>query len=95
MSNTHDIPCQGGCGKLRSVLSSDSPKDWLCNDCRMTREPHEFTDDLAEVLERLLSQLSLSPMNPYVKDAYIQANNVLDEFNQSVDAQDVQLKNSI
>jgi hypothetical protein len=29
-----DTPCQGGCGKVRSILCSDSPTDWLCNDCR-------------------------------------------------------------
>lgn len=34
MTLTRNIPCQGGCGKVRSILCSDSPADWLCNDCR-------------------------------------------------------------
>lgn len=29
----HDAPCEGGCGKVRSVTHSDSPKGWLCYDC--------------------------------------------------------------
>jgi hypothetical protein len=29
-----DTQCQGGCGKVRSILFSDSPADWICNDCR-------------------------------------------------------------
>ena len=36
---THDTTCQGGCGKVRSVLCADSPADWLCNDCR-TKHTH-------------------------------------------------------
>lgn len=34
MSDTLNTPCQGGCGKVRSILHSDDPTDWLCNDCR-------------------------------------------------------------
>ena len=34
MTLKNDTPCQGGCGKVRSILCSDSPADWLCNDCR-------------------------------------------------------------
>ena len=34
-----DTQCQGGCGKVRSILCSDSPTDWLCNDCRMKKIP--------------------------------------------------------
>ena len=34
MTLKRDTPCQGGCGKVRSILYSDSPADWLCNDCR-------------------------------------------------------------
>jgi len=34
MTLKKDKPCQGGCGKVRSILYSDSPTDWLCNDCR-------------------------------------------------------------
>ena len=30
-----DTQCQGGCGKVRSILCSDSPTDWLCYECRM------------------------------------------------------------
>lgn len=32
-------PCQGGCGRYRSVLCSNSPTDWLCYDCRVSTEP--------------------------------------------------------
>jgi hypothetical protein len=34
MTLTKDTLCQGGCGKVRSILYSDSPADWLCYDCR-------------------------------------------------------------
>ena len=34
-----DTQCQGGCGKVRSILCSDSPADWLCNDCRTKKIP--------------------------------------------------------
>ncbi len=34
-----DTLCQGGCGKVRSILFSDSPADWLCNDCRTKKIP--------------------------------------------------------
>jgi len=34
-----DTQCQGGCGKVRSILFSDSPADWLCNDCRTKKIP--------------------------------------------------------
>lgn len=37
MTLTRDTNCQGGCGKVRSVLCSDSPADWLCDDCRKKR----------------------------------------------------------
>lgn len=36
---SHNTTCQGGCGKVRSILCSDSPTDWLCNDCR-TKHTH-------------------------------------------------------
>jgi hypothetical protein len=36
---SHDTRCQGGCGKVRSILHADSPADWLCNDCR-TKHTH-------------------------------------------------------
>lgn len=36
--NEKDTPCQGGCGKRRSVIHSDDPKDWLCNDCRTKKK---------------------------------------------------------
>lgn len=39
MTLTNDKPCSGGCGKMRSVLFSDSPADWLCNDCRTKGKP--------------------------------------------------------
>jgi hypothetical protein len=39
MTLTKDTPCQGGCGKVRSILCSDSPADWLCNDCRTKSQP--------------------------------------------------------
>jgi hypothetical protein len=42
-----ETPCQGGCGKVRSVIYSNSPKDWLCYECSTRqREPrrcqHEY-----------------------------------------------------
>jgi len=37
MTLKHDTPCQGGCGKVRSILYSDSPADWICNECRTKR----------------------------------------------------------
>ena len=39
MTLKRDTPCQGGCGKVRSILCSDSPADWLCNDCRTKKIP--------------------------------------------------------
>ena len=39
MTLKRDTPCQGGCGKIRSILCSDSPADWLCNDCRTKKIP--------------------------------------------------------
>lgn len=41
-----NTPCQGGCGKMRSVLLSDSPVDWLCNECRTNEEA--FADAQAD-----------------------------------------------
>ena len=38
MTLSKDTLCQGGCGKIRSVLCADSPADWICNDCRKTRK---------------------------------------------------------
>lgn len=26
--------CQGGCGKVRSIIHLDDPSDWLCYDCK-------------------------------------------------------------
>lgn len=34
--------CQGGCGKVRSVLYADSPADWLCFGCRQRRARLEY-----------------------------------------------------
>jgi len=31
---TRDTQCQGGCGKVRSILHADDPADWLCYECR-------------------------------------------------------------
>ena len=42
MTLKKDTPCQGGCGKFRSVLFSDSPADWLCNDCRTKRTHYVY-----------------------------------------------------
>ena len=56
------------------------------------RTPNEMHDDLVEVLEQLLSQLSLGPMNNYVRAAYINANNVLNEYQQAMDQQDAEIK---
>jgi hypothetical protein len=39
MTLSKDTPCQGGCGKVRSILCADSPADWLCNYCR-TKHTH-------------------------------------------------------
>ena len=43
-----DTQCQGGCGKVRSILCSDSPADWLCNDCRTKKIP-TFVDTTWEL----------------------------------------------
>ena len=32
-----DTACEGGCGKVRSVICSDSPAQWLCFDCSQAR----------------------------------------------------------
>lgn len=48
MTLTKDTPCQGGCGKVRSILYSDSPTDWLCNDCR-TKRTHRYVDTTWEL----------------------------------------------
>jgi len=39
MTLKRDTQCQGGCGKVRRILFSDSPADWLCNDCRTKKIP--------------------------------------------------------
>ena len=39
MTLKRDTQCQGGCGKVRSILFSDSPADWLCNYCRTKKIP--------------------------------------------------------
>lgn len=52
----------------------------------------DFADDLAVSLERLLTELSRGQMNDYVRDAYTQANNTLDEYQQAMDAQDAEIK---
>jgi N-terminal domain of anti-restriction factor ArdC len=39
-----DKPCQGGCGKVRSVTFQDSPQDWLCYECRMKNQPAPSVD---------------------------------------------------
>lgn len=61
MTLTNDKPCSGGCGKVRSILYSDSPKDWLCNECRTkpktTYHIVEFdANDCPEVIENGLSR---------------------------------------
>lgn len=58
-------------------------------------QPHEYAEDLAKVLERLLSQLSLDPMNDYVQAAYTQAKNVLEEYEQAMDVQDAAIKTEL
>lgn len=49
-------------------------------------------EDLAVSLERLLSQLSLGTMTDYVRDAYVNANNALDEYQQEMDRVDEECK---
>lgn len=61
----------------------------------MAIDPNEYAADLATVLEQLLSQLSLGAMNDYVRAAYINANNVLDEYQQAMDAQDAARKGEL
>ena len=35
MTLSANNPCSGGCGKVRSVVTSeDAGKQWLCNECR-------------------------------------------------------------
>jgi hypothetical protein len=35
-AQTKNTQCRGGCGKVRSILFSDSPADWICFDCGCT-----------------------------------------------------------
>src|SRR5271157_4773320 len=46
MTLKRDTQCQGGCGKVRSILCSDSPADWLCNECRTKTRYIETTWEL-------------------------------------------------
>lgn len=32
-SSAASAPCSGGCGKVRSILHSDDPAQWLCYEC--------------------------------------------------------------
>ena len=34
-----NVPCSGGCGKVRSILHGDSPKQWLCYTCAQKKKP--------------------------------------------------------
>ena len=43
MTLKNDTLCQGGCGKVRSILCSDTPADWICNDCRTKPLTHHET----------------------------------------------------
>ena len=54
MTLKRDTPCQGGCGKVRSILFSDSPADWLCYDCRTrgrVATPDEKPEEPRQVME--------------------------------------------
>ena len=53
-----DSPCSGGCGKVRSILCSDSPAQWLCFDCRERERIH--AENIARVfLHQLINSQPL------------------------------------
>ena len=35
---SENVPCSGGCGKVRGILHSDSPKQWLCYTCAQKKK---------------------------------------------------------
>lgn len=39
MMAAENVPCSGGCGKVRSILYGDSPKQWLCYTCAQKKKP--------------------------------------------------------
>ena len=51
-------PCQGGCGKVRSILHSDDPTDWLCYECRTAKGvPVDSDEHLAVIVEPIVREI--------------------------------------
>ena len=54
MMAAENVPCSGGCGKVRSILYSDSPKQWLCYTCAQKKKPATDRARLHDALDAVL-----------------------------------------
>ena len=53
-----NVPCSGGCGKVRSILHGDSPKQWLCYTCAQKKKP---ATDRAALHRALDAGMNIAP----------------------------------
>lgn len=52
--------CQGGCNKVRSVVTASDSIDWLCNECRTARRKVQIPDNVRRFQSSLWSVACLA-----------------------------------